>query len=263
MSDTQKKRNTLRSPLRVVALVAVFILPFLGVLSGIYLLFTDVIITWSFAILFFILPLFTITGNVLIIRRNRRPVLRTVLCVIVLILFLISSIFLALLGHFSTLLSLTDDEALAQYSDIADDLSGLPAVSELGTPEKMEYYHFFNIGFAFFDSDCDILFCKYSHADYQAEKANLDNLYTFEQNPICAHGHSIDPIVTVDAYTFRFLSFSSEEYQYLYYPKYMVLIATNDETNEIVYLSYNDDDLDYITSIEEQIRNDFGWKYIR
>jgi hypothetical protein len=47
------------------------------------------------------------------------------------------------------------------------------------------------------------------------------------------------------------------------YPKRLMFVATNDETNEIVYLSFYDDDLDYIVSLGDFLIDDCGWKHIR
>ena len=47
------------------------------------------------------------------------------------------------------------------------------------------------------------------------------------------------------------------------YPKSMVLIGTNDETHEIVWSYYDDDDLDWIPDPQEFLLEDCGWKYIR
>ena len=67
-------------------------------------------------------------------------------------------------------------------------------------------------------------------------------------------------VTNVDGYSFRVLS--SGEYE-MDYPKEVVLIATNDETKEIAYLSYDDQDIDYIDSLDEFILDDCGWEHIR
>ena len=73
-----------------------------------------------------------------------------------------------------------------------------------------------------------------------------------------AHGFDCDPTVELDGYFFRTLSI--EEFNY---PKRLMFVATNDETNEIVYLSFYDDDLDYIVSLGDFLSDDCGWKHIR
>ena len=64
----------------------------------------------------------------------------------------------------------------------------------------------------------------------------------------------------IDGYSFRMLS--TDEYD-MNYPKDVALIATNDETKEIVYLSFHDQDIDYIDSMDKFILDDCGWKHIR
>ena len=52
-------------------------------------------------------------------------------------------------------------------------------------------------------------------------------------------------------------------YKYLEFPKRMVFIATNDDTKQIVYMFYEDPDIDYISEpLDKHIKSDCGWKYI-
>jgi hypothetical protein len=73
-----------------------------------------------------------------------------------------------------------------------------------------------------------------------------------------ASGYECEPVVELDGYTFRTLSL--EDFNY---PKRLMFVATNDDTKQIVYLSFYDDDLDYIVSLEEFLMDDCGWKHIR
>ncbi|MBQ4550882.1 MAG: hypothetical protein IJA49_07285, partial [Oscillospiraceae bacterium] len=66
----------------------------------------------------------------------------------------------------------------------------------------------------------------------------------------------------LEGYEFRFLEMETDTYD-LDYPHYMILVGTNDETREIVWSYYDDDDLDYISDPEKFLLNDCGWKYIR
>ena len=87
------------------------------------------------------------------------------------------------------------------------------------------------------------------------EKLNLD------MKGLIAHG----PVTIVafgDSVTHGALSVEDERYGYSY-PKKMGFVGTNDQTCEIVYLSFADDDLDYIESLSDFISNSCGFKHIR
>ena len=45
--------------------------------------------------------------------------------------------------------------------------------------------------------------------------------------------------------------------------KKLMLIGTNDQRHEIVYLFYSDPDVDHIESTEELLRNSCGWNHMR
>jgi len=91
-----------------------------------------------------------------------------------------------------------------------------------------------------------------------SQKALLDTTYTFQNDPMSVDEYTCEPTAKINGYLFRALSI--EEYE-LYYPKRVILIATNDEENEIVYMVFYDDDLDYIESLPDFINNECGWKH--
>lgn len=106
-----------------------------------------------------------------------------------------------------------------------------------------------------FTCDVNALICAYDEDTYSQQKALLEEKYVFQTDAVKG-----EATAEVDGYYFRMLS--KNEYE-MNYPKEVVLIATNDETNEIVYMSFYDDDLDYIDSLDEFILEDCGWQYIR
>lgn len=251
-----KKSSVLRS----IACITAGLLPAAVILFGIWLLFGGSILTGSYICTFFVIPALALVGCVRAIRSGLHPVLRGLLCVAALALMMVLMVFLLMVGQFSVLTELEGTAALEEYQVVADTVPEFPAVSELGTPEKVEYYHFFNVFGTFFDSDCDILICGYSASEYARQKSLLDTRHTFRQEAATALSGSIPPAVTVDGYDFRLMEYEEMSPGY---PKRMVFAAVNDETREIVYAYYVDDDLDYIDSLETHIRRFFGWKYIR
>lgn len=97
--------------------------------------------------------------------------------------------------------------------------------------------------------------CKYSEDEYLQKKSSLDEKYVFEIDDRT----NKEQITEIDGYYFRMLSIAEYE---MNYPKEVVLIATNDKTREIVYISYLDWDIDTISSLDEFILNNCGWEHI-
>ena len=114
---------------------------------------------------------------------------------------------------------------------------------------------------AFFLSD--YLFCQYTPEEYALQKQQLDQTYRFREENITIDGYEFQPFVEMDGYHFRVLADDGEYDPYITYPKYMVLIGCSDEAHEIVYLSFFDTDLDYITSLPDFLNGECGWKHIR
>ena len=107
------------------------------------------------------------------------------------------------------------------------------------------------------------MICHYGEDAYQQEKARVETAYTFQTQPMEACGYTCDATAELDEYAFRVVAYEEGSSWDEYFPKSMFLIATNDTTREIVYLSFCDDDMDYIEDLDEFIRNDCGWKHIR
>ena len=98
-------------------------------------------------------------------------------------------------------------------------VSGIPSYCEkykalgtpdLGTPEEMIYHSYKT--YAIWDSDAQILLCRYSPVDYAAQKTALEQQYTFRTEPLVGeygyHGIGdimIDPYAMIGDDEFRFL----------------------------------------------------------
>ena len=164
-------------------------------------------------------------------------------------------------GLFASLEHYADDAVEAPYVESTKDFDAMPTLDEIGEPQKIDYYYYY-AGQMIFFWESDILICTYDEQAYGEQKALLDQTYVFQTEDMEEHGYSCSPYAEVDGFAFRVLSF--DEYKYLYYPKYMIFIGTNDETNQIVYISYDDTDLDYIDrSLADFIKDSCGWKYIQ
>ncbi len=258
-----ERKNTL-SRGRTIACVLACLLPAAVLCIGFYIICRGaIILNRSFVITFLILPMVTIGGNLLMIIRIRRRVLRAVLCILWLVALTFATFVMSLFGYYETIRSYENEEAYRAYSR-AEVPDLMPAPEKLGAPEKLEFHKYFSQGFAIFTCDSWVLIGQYDQAAYAQEKALLDSRYQFQKNPMQVGyepEYETEPWFEADGFTFRFLSVEGE--YPLFYPKHLMLIGTNDTTGEIAYLYFSDPDLDYVTSVQGLLDEDFGWEHIR
>ena len=249
---------------QIIACILTSLLPLAVLCLGIYIICRGaIILNRSFVITYLILPIVTIGGNVLMIACIRRKVLRAFLCGLWLVVLLFATFILSLFGYYETIRSYEDADARRAYSQ-AEAPDPMPSLEELGSPEKLEFHSYFSQGFAIFNCDSWVLIARYDDAAYAQEKELLDSRYQFQDNPMDVSyepEYVTEPVFEADGFVFRFLSMEGE--YSLYYPKYLMIIGTNDATGEIAYLYFSDPDLDYITSIREFLDTDMGWEHIR
>ncbi len=254
LSVTEKKKRITKA--QIIIFVILSFLPVAVIVFGIMQLIGGVLFNSSFLCAYFVFPVTAIMLFALVLFLVRKRSVKIGLCILVSFLYVCSFGFINTFGLYEELSRYENEEITTNYSD--NEL--MPSLSDIAEPEKMEYYEYFSSQMGFFTCDADVLICKYDDRTYEAQKAVLDEKYVFQNGPMSAYEYDCKPIAEIDDYVFRALSI--EEYD-LYYPKEVILIATNDTENEIVYMSFYDDDLDYIDSLEEFIMSDCGWKHIR
>ena len=245
-----------------VGFCAAALLPTIWLLLGLLMVLGGSVFTLSFILAHLLLPILTIALLYRTIRRNEYTSDRVVFSILILAGAFILAIFLMTRGHFSIYDHANGQDALDLYEKDIGHYDLMPEATDLGNPEQIEYHYFFNQIATFFDSDCYTLICTYSPEDYAAMTAELEDRYTFHTEPLDAGETDLPPLYTLDGYEFRFLDMASDTY-HLMFPKTMILIGTNDETHEIVWSYYDDDDLDYIPDPEAFLLEDCGWKFIR
>lgn len=246
-----------------IGLFAAGLLPGLLFLLGLFLwIFGTAVLTFSYAIDLLILPALTWGLLYRTIRKGWRPLFRAILCILILAASAWLIFQLNIWGHYSLYNHADGENALTHYRDDSSEYRNMPDVADLGEPERIEYHYFYNQIALFFDSDCYTLICTYSPEDYTAMCEELDNRYTFHTEPLDAGDTELPPLYTLEGYEFRFLEMETDTYD-LDFPQYMTMVGTNDETREIVWSYYDDDDLDYISDPEKFLLKDCGWKYIR
>ena len=245
-----------------VGFCAAALLPTIWLLLGLLMVLGGSVFTLSFILAHLLVPVLTIALLYRAIRRNEYALDRIVFSILILAGAFILAIFLMTSGHFSIYDHAKGQDALDLYEKDIGHYDLMPEATELGNPEQIEYHYFFNQIATFFDSDCYTLICSYSPDDYATMTAELEDRYTFHTEPLDAGETDLPPLYTLDGYEFRFLEMHTDTY-HLMYPKTMILIGTNDETHEIVWSCYDDDDLDYIPDPVDFLLEDCGWKYIR
>ncbi|MBE6885308.1 MAG: hypothetical protein E7486_00030 [Ruminococcaceae bacterium] len=146
-------------------------------------------------------------------------------------------------------------EAEQQYACVENKPDQMPEISEVGRLVKIEYYDVHR-WYAIFETDVDYLFCHYEPDEYETQKSIVEEKYIFQKETITQFGSTCEPMVEFDGYQWKILA--TEEYG-LDFPKEVILIGCSDEAREIVYISYEDIDLDFVTSLEDFIRDDCRW----
>ena len=237
--------------------------PALWLLIGLILwLPGDSVLTGSYATAYLLLPALCLLLLWRTIRSQKGPAAKWLLSILILSATVFLCITLMSVGHFSLYNHAEGEEGLTMYESEIGHNDLMPEITDLAEPEKIEYHYFYNQIATFFDSECFTLICTYAPEDYAVQTEALDTHYTFHTEPLDAGETDLPPLYTLDGYQFRFLEMETSLYN-LWFPHYMVLVGTNDETREIVWTYYDDDDLDYITDPEHFLLEDCGWKYIR
>lgn len=242
------------------------IIPGLIFYFGWFLLLIGCLFTLNHALRFIILPLVMAAISVIY-----HFVVKSKIVKLLMIIFVYLPVgFIAFIALLSMTLSTLDiyqeDELEVKYSDAQYESHFLPTLSEVGDTEDMTYYRY-EEAVIMFMWEADVLACEYSEAEYIEQKAKIEEKYVFEDEVEVSYRdyapYVCYPYAEIDGFLFRRLEDSAEDGgEYYYYPKYVYLIGTNDETREIVYIDFYDIDLDYISSLDEFIEGDCGWKYI-
>lgn len=190
-----------------------------------------------------------------------RTVWRIIADIVVLAALVFLFCFCFLIGPIDELEHYEQTEVAAQYTAVHDKIDAMPGLDEIGTPLKTDYF-VFQRGEFIFDWYAYTLVCTYDSSEYEQQKAMLDQTYVFQTENMVAFDNTCTPYAEIDGFEFRVLSVENI-YKYLDFPKRMVFIATNDDTKQIVYMFYEDPDVDNIgSSLDKHIKNDCGWEYI-
>lgn len=183
--------------------------------------------------------------------------------VLILVVFMISFFVGSVSGSYEMLSCYENDDVQEHYAEVEAQFELMPSLTEIGHPDGVEYYDYFSSAFGIFTCDSDVLICRYDDANYAEQKSLLDDRYVFQTEWMTAYEYDCEPAVEIDGYQFRTLSVEEVYEKGIYYPKRLIFIATNDTKNELVYIAFYNDDLDYIESLGDFINVDCGWRHIR
>lgn len=254
-----KERVTAR---KIIALTLSSLLPLGAIVVGIIFIFSNIIFDTAFVLGFFVIPLLTMLLSFLLIFSKRKRSVKLILNTLLLIIFVFIFLVTYLMFKHEMLDKYTNDDVAEHYTEIANNFKPMPGLNEIGFPENISYYDYFSQEFIF-DEYAFHLICKYDEVEYKEQKALIEDNYIFQEETISDDRSSIDPTVEIGGYLFRALSVNGGYGNEINYPKRLIFIATNDETSEIVYMAFYDDDLDYIKSLKDFINDNCGWKHIR
>ena len=237
----------------ILSLVFLSILPLIAIIRGVGLIKDGVLLNIGFVFSYFALPIIAILLFLIILIKVKKTWTKVAMCMVVLITSLFCFVGFYAFQEYEFVNCYENEELQEKYTENTNTF--MPELSEISKPEKLKYYHYEGYSFVF-QWESKTLVCEYSEDEYLLQKSSLDRKYVFKIDDRTNQEHTTD----IDGYSFRVLS--TGEYD-MNYPKEVVLIATNDKTKEIVYLSFYDQDIDYIDSLDEFILDDCGWEHIR
>lgn len=241
---------------RIVAFCICCLLPFALIVFGLIGIFGSIIVNFSYVLCMLLLPLACMSGLFFLIFSKASAGFKIIVAVIILIAFVWLFCQLFIFLGYESLRSYEGSELSEPYTKHVQEFAPMPELSQVGNAECMAYYDYFSVECLIFTCDADYLICRYTDSEYQTRKGLLDEQYVFQKEKLSACGYCVEPEVMIDGYVFRLVADHD-------YPKKLMFVATNDDTDEIIYMSFYDDDLDYIESLDEFILKDCGWQRVR
>lgn len=247
---------------RLIAFILSMVLPVLAMAYGTFGLIFHVCINRSFFLTFILFPLVTVGLLALFIFSDLRFRVKGTLLGLLLLIFVMSYLNGVLFGVFVRMHRYQNDKVPAHYTSVTEENKLMPSVDGIGHPIKTEYYDVLTKYFCFF-AHADYLICHYNSEEYALQKKQMDANYIFQTETMVSCDHPCEPSEEVDGYQFHVLSTKGEYEPFVDYPWYITLIAYNDEKQEIVYLSYSNTDIDYLTSLSDFLHEECGWSQVR
>ena len=247
---------------RWIAFASVIILPLLLLGCGIIGLSAHLCLNKAFALTYLLFPLTATALLALCIFSRVGHGWKIGLSVLILLLFVVLFLGGVLFGRYVRVERYFNKDVAQHYASVTEENELMPVLEEIGQPVWTEYCDVFTSAFIFL-SDADYLICRYDAEEYELQKQRLEEKYSFQTETLDSYDYPCEPSEMIDGYYFRVLSTKGEYERYTQYPWYMGLIAYCDEEQEIIYLSYFNTDLDYLTSLSDFLDEECGWQHIR
>ena len=244
------------SAFRLIATIIAAVIACCPIALGIIFLIYGCIFTLHFAIAYFVLPCAFFALEFYLLKSSNTKRFKSIVGILLAVVFALVSVFVFTITPLEHLLSYEGEAAVIEY-DLIPSTSNLPSSSELGLPDHLEYVQFEYVH-TIFTSETNYLICQYNAENYQEQKDLLHQRYLFY---VPADENSYYPAFSIDDYNFRMIPYPID--LGMCFPKHMSFIATNDRTQEIVYLYFHDSDFDSTDSIENNLLNECGWEHIR
>ena len=248
---------------RLIAFLCCSILPLAGLGMGIFWLICHVRFTFWFSVTYIMIPGVAVWLFAWSMFSRRSAGMKVCLGILIAAVFVVVFGFLIFVSPYDQVVPYRGEKLQEQYITVKNDAPLMPELEEIGNPEKIELYESRHVMFIFMGVT-DHLVCRYTPQEYAKQKELLETKYVLQTSEIYLRDEPYEYSAEVGDYTFRILSV--EEYgddDKFYYPKEFLLIGTSDKACEIVYMAYDDFELDYIPSLEEFIIDECCWKYIR
>lgn len=240
---------------QIIAFSAVSLLCIFPIVMGIVMLFDGWLINLPFFICFLAIPLAVIAVAYLAITSSCNVWSKVIMCAAM--VWIGGSLLLAFLDFccFERLVSTKGEKAEGSYKSEDKIYKFMPSVDEIGEPMRLEYhdYYAFENVHGWYSHT---LIAAYSETDYDTQKLLTEEKYTFVDGLLRNYdGSTCDSVCSVKGYTFRVVELDDATW--------FMMIATNDRTQEIVYVSFYCECMDKIKSLESFILDECGWEHIR
>ena len=250
----------------VISFILASLLPFAIMILGTSLLIKGCVLTLSLFLAYYLIPLLLIGCIFALAFLNVKSLFKILIAILILVLIFF---FFAinLLGQFEIFRSYEGENAIEHYENEMSDFA-LPTSDSISKAKSTEFYEFSTF-LAIFGSDSYILICDYDDAEYSNQKNELSNKYKFYTQTIThpdkdyPQPYNVEPTSEIKGYSFKVVDERDKGDSYTGLPKHIKFVGTNDATNEIVYISFWNDDLDYIDNLHNFISIECGFKRIR
>ncbi len=254
-------KRKIASTARLILFFALSLFPAFVIILGILLLIGDMVFNFSYAIAYVVIPVIAIYLIYRSVFSNKTKAVKIILTLMAFIGFIMAFMFSNFVGSFEMFTCEENEIAMDNYMNLKEKTDALPSAEDLGAYTELEHYEYYN-AVLIFQSQADTFTFRYDSNEYQAQKSNIEKKYTFQSETINHRDHSCESYVEIEGYYFRMLDINGKYQKDVEFPKELLFIVLNDNENTVSYVYFEDQDRDYIDSLEDFILSNCGWRYI-